>query len=99
MTAGPARTGAPAQRWAARVAGWLRASRFGLFVIAVLTGVGAGLGAVVFRYLIYFFTWLFTGHTQFGQAGYTGSSHLPWLGLAFFVVVPVIGGIIYGPLI
>jgi len=99
MTAGPALTGAPAQRWTARTAGWLRASRFGLFVIAVLTGVGAGLGAVVFRYLIYFFTWLFTGHAQFGQAGYTGSSHLPWLGLAFFVVIPVIGGIIYGPLI
>jgi chloride channel protein, CIC family len=99
MTAGPALTGAPAQRWTARLAGWLRASRFGLFVIAVLTGVGAGLGAVVFRYLIYFFTWLFTGHAQFGQAGYTGSSHLPWLGLAFFVVIPVIGGIIYGPLI
>ena len=28
-----------------------------------------------------------------------GSSHLPWLGLGFFVVIPVIGGIIYGPLI
>jgi len=88
-----------ARPWAARLAGWLRGTRFGLFVIAVLVGVGAGLGAVVFRYLIYFFTWVFTGHVQFGQAGYTGSAHLPWLGLAFFVVVPVIGGIIYGPLI
>jgi CIC family chloride channel protein len=54
---------------------------------------------VAFRYLIYFFTWLATGHVQFGQQGYTGSSHLPWLGLAFFVVIPVIGGLIYGPLI
>ena len=35
---------------------------------------GAGLGAVVFRYLIYFFTWLATGHVQFGQQGYVGSS-------------------------
>ena len=25
--------------------------------------------------------------------------HLPWLGLAFFVVIPVVGGLIYGPLI
>ncbi len=57
------------------------------------------MGAVVFRYLIYFFTWLATGHFQFGQAGYTGSSHLPWLGLAFFVFIPVIGGLVYGPLI
>ena len=54
---------------------------------------------MAFRYLIYFFTWLATGHVQFGQAGYVGSSHLPWLGLGFFVVIPVIGGLIYGPLI
>ena len=70
-----------------------------MFLLALLVGVGAGLGAVVFRYLIYFFTWLATGHSQFGQAGYVGSSHLPWLGLGFFVVIPVIGGLLYGPLI
>ena len=99
MTADPAPVRAPAQPWTARLAGWLRATRFGLFLLAVLVGVGAGLGAVVFRYLIYFFTWLATGHVQFGQAGYTGSAHLPRLGLAFFVVIPVLGGIIYGPLI
>ncbi|MGH3120816.1 MAG: chloride channel protein [Streptosporangiaceae bacterium] len=99
MTAGPEPVRAQAQPWTARTAGWLRASRAGLFVIAVLVGVGSGLGAVVFRYLIYFFTWLATGHAQFGQDGYTGSAHLPWLGLAFFIVIPVIGGIIYGPLI
>jgi chloride channel protein, CIC family len=84
---------------AARLAGWLRGSRAGLFVIAVLVGAGSGLGAVVFRYLIYFFTWLATGHSQFGQQGYVGSSHLSWLGLGFFVVIPVLGGIVYGPLI
>ncbi len=99
MRAAPAPARAQAQPWTARAAGWLRATRFGLFLIAVLVGVGSGLGAVVFRYLIYLFTWFFTGHTEFGQAGYTGSAQLPWLGLAFFVVVPVIGGIIYGPLI
>jgi CIC family chloride channel protein len=70
-----------------------------MFAIAVLVGAGGGLGAVGFRYLIYFFTWLATGHTQFGQGGYTGSSHLPWLGLGFFVLIPVAGGLIYGPLI
>jgi chloride channel protein, CIC family len=85
--------------WATRAGRWLRASRAGLFVIAVLVGAGSGLGAVAFRYLIYFFTWLATGHVQFGQAGYMGSNHLPWLGLGFFVAIPVIGGIIYGPLI
>jgi chloride channel protein, CIC family len=84
---------------AATAAGWLRGSRAGLFVIAVLVGAGSGLGAVVFRYLIYFFTWLATGHSQFGQDGYVGSSHVPWLGLGFFVVIPVAGGLVYGPLI
>ncbi|MGO9217691.1 MAG: chloride channel protein [Streptosporangiaceae bacterium] len=54
---------------------------------------------MAFRYLIYFFTWLATGHVLFGQQGHVGSSHLPWLGLGFFVVIPVIGGLIYGPLI
>jgi len=84
---------------AGRAVAWLRAGRGGLLLLALLIGVGAGLGAVVFRYLIYFFTWLATGHAQFGQAGYVGSSHLPWLGLGFFVVIPVIGGLLYGPLI
>jgi CIC family chloride channel protein len=70
-----------------------------MFLLALLVGVGAGLGAVVFRYLVYFFTWLATGHDEFGQGGYTGSGHLPWLGLGFFVVIPAIGGLLYGPLI
>jgi chloride channel protein, CIC family len=79
--------------------GWLRTGRGGMFLLALLVGAGSGLGAVAFRYMIYFFTWLATGHSQFGQAGYVGSSHLPWLGLGFFVVIPVIGGLLYGPLI
>ena len=83
----------------ARAAAWLRAGRGGMFLLALLVGAGAGLGAVAFRYLIYFFTWLATGHSEFGQAGYVGSGHLPWLGLGFFVVIPVVGGLLYGPLI
>jgi CIC family chloride channel protein len=85
--------------WARRAAGWLRAGRGGLFLLALLVGVGSGLGAVVFRYLIYFVTWAATGHDEFGQQGRVGSGHLPWLGLGFFVVIPVIGGLVYGPLI
>jgi chloride channel protein, CIC family len=54
---------------------------------------------VAFRYLVYFLTWLATGHSQFGQDGRVPSAHLPWLGLGFYVVIPVIGGLIYGPLI
>ncbi len=78
---------------------WLRGSRSGLFLLALVAGVGSGLGAVAFRYLISAFTWLATGHTAFGQQGRVPSAHLPWLGLAFFVVIPVIGGLVYGPLI
>jgi chloride channel protein, CIC family len=84
---------------AGRIAAWVRTNRAGLFPLALLVGAGAGLGAVVFRYLVYGFTWLATGHSQFGQQGHVGSSHLPWLGLGFFVLIPVIGGLIYGPLI
>jgi CIC family chloride channel protein len=97
MTAGAA--GRPPVPWAGRAGAWLRGARGGLFVLALLVGVGSGLGAVAFRYLIYFFTWLATGHAAFGQQGHVGSTHLPWLGLAFFVVIPVAGGLIYGPLI
>ena len=86
-------------RWAGRAGGWLRGSRGGLLAVALVVGAGSGLGAIAFRDLIYFFTWLATGHAQFGQQGRVGSAHFRWLGLGFFVVIPVIGGLIYGPLI
>ena len=88
-----------AGRRADRAAAWLRAGRGGLVLLALVVGAGSGLGAVVFRYLIYFFTWAATGHDEFGQQGRVPSLHLPWLGLGFFVVIPVIGGLLYGPLI
>jgi chloride channel protein, CIC family len=82
-----------------RVLGWLRAGRGGMFLLALLVGTGAGLGAVAFRYLVYFITWLATGHSQFGQAGRVPSAHLAWLGPAFYLLIPAIGGLVYGPLI
>lgn len=83
-------------RW---VASWLRANRLGLFCVAVVVGVGAGLGAAAFRYLVFAFTWVATGHDEFGQQGWVVSDHLPWLGVGFYAVVPVVGGLLYGPLI
>jgi CIC family chloride channel protein len=97
--AGTAGDRQPAARRAGKAAGWLRGSRGGLAAIALLAGAGSGLGAVGFRYLIYFVTWLATGHSQFGQQGRVPSSHLAFLGLGFFVLIPVIGGLVYGPLI
>ena len=98
-TAGDAATATPAAVGLISASDWLRRSRGGLFAIALVVGVGSGLGAVGFRYLIYFLTWLATGHVQFGQQGRVPSGHFPWLGLGFFVVIPVIGGLLYGPLI
>ena len=80
-------------------AAWLRASRLGLVAMALVVGGGAGLGAVGFRWLIFAFTWLATGHRQFGQQGRVASLHLPFLGIWFLLLIPVIGGLIYGPLI
>ncbi len=67
--------------------------------MALLVGGLAGLGAVAFRYLIYAATWLATGHQQFGQQGRVGSLHFPALGIWFLLVIPVLGGLLYGPLI
>jgi chloride channel protein, CIC family len=90
---------AAARRHGARAASWLRDRRAGLVAVALLVGAGSGFGAVGFRYLIYFFTWLVTGQDQFGQQGRVASTHLPWLGIGVFVIAPVIGGLVYGPLI
>ncbi len=99
MTQAVASTRSEAGPWARRAVGWLRGSRGGLFGVALVVGAGSGLGAVGFRYLVYFFTWVATGHVEFGQQGRVPSAHFPWLGVGFFVVAPVIGGLIYGPLI
>ncbi|HEY2542269.1 MAG TPA: chloride channel protein, partial [Gaiellaceae bacterium] len=68
----------------------LRATPAGLVALALVVGGGAGAGAVAFRYLILGFTELFTGHRD-----YSAVARHEW----FLVAVPVIGGLIYGPLI
>jgi CIC family chloride channel protein len=90
------------RRWMvpARIAcGWLGGSQLGLVAMALIVGAAAGLGAAVFRELVYGFTWLVTGYEQFGQQGHAPSLHLPELGVFFVLVVPVIGGLVYGPMI
>jgi len=78
---------------------WLRGSRLGLAVTALAVGGLSGLGAVGFRGLIFGITWLATGHQQFGQNGRLGSTHLAWLGVGFLVLAPVVGGLLYGPIV
>ena len=82
-----------------RAAGWLAGSRLGLVVMALIVGAGAGLGAALFRDLVYFFTWVFTGHRTYGEFGHTASLHFPSLGIWFVLIVPVLAGLLYGPLI
>ncbi|HET6811069.1 MAG TPA: chloride channel protein [Acidimicrobiales bacterium] len=78
---------------------WLRGSSPGLLPLGVLVGAGAGAGAVAFRYLIVGFTHLFTGRSDYSDAGRVGSPHFPGLGVFFVVLAPVLGGLVYGPLI
>ncbi len=85
--------------WLRRVSDWLAASKLGVIAMALAVGAAAGLGAAAFRELIYFFTWLFTGHQTFGEQGHGASVHLPFLGVWFVLVVPVAAGLVYGPLI
>jgi CIC family chloride channel protein len=61
-----------------------------LLVTALIVGIGAGLGAVVFRYLITAVDWI--GYSWFPQV--TSG----W-GKAYVVIIPALGGILVGPLV
>jgi CIC family chloride channel protein len=89
---------AAAKSRSARRREWLGGSQ-GLVALAIAVGVGAGLGAIGFRYLILGLTELFTGHRDYSAAGHAANPHLPGLGMWFVVLAPVVGGLIYGPLV
>jgi chloride channel protein, CIC family len=78
---------------------WLHGSAPGLMALGVVVGIGAGAGAVIFRELILGATRLFTGYTDYSSAGGAANPHLSGLGGWFVIAVPVVGGLIYGPLI
>ncbi|MFI5593180.1 chloride channel protein [Amycolatopsis sp. NPDC051758] len=78
---------------------WLRESRSGMVGLAVLIGAGAGLGAIVFRWLITTFTHLFSGQADYSDAGRAAHPWLPELGPWFLLLAPVVAGLIYGPLV
>jgi len=71
----------------------------GLLALALGVGVGAGLGAVAFRYLIEGFTYVFTGHDSYGVEGHVANPLVPGLGIWFVALVPILGGLLYGPLV
>jgi CIC family chloride channel protein len=78
---------------------FIRTSLAGLGVLAIVTGAGAGLGAIVFRSLIWWFTALLSGHPDYSAAGHTPNPWVPWLGPWFVVLAPAVAGLLYGPLI
>jgi CIC family chloride channel protein len=77
----------------------VRGSHAGLVAVALIIGVAAGVGAVVFRYLIVWATVVFTGQPDYSVANHAADQRIPELGRWFVVLVPVAGGLIYGPLI
>jgi CIC family chloride channel protein len=81
-----------------RIGAWL-AGPSGLLALALAVGIGAGLGAVAFRYLIEGFTYVFTGHDSYGFDGRVPNPLVPGLGIWFLVLVPIVGGLLYGPLV
>ncbi|WP_235959945.1 chloride channel protein [Nocardioides acrostichi] len=79
--------------------GWLRTSDGGLLTLALLVGAGAGLFAVVFRWLIGFFTTVFSGHEDYAATPGADNPHVPWLGPFFVLLAPMLAGLLYGPLV
>ncbi|MDJ0356877.1 chloride channel protein [Paenarthrobacter sp. PH39-S1] len=68
--------------------------------MAILVGAGAGLAAVAFRWLISAATLIFTGTADYSAShGHPGHPWAPWLGGFFVVLAPVVGGLLYGPLV
>lgn len=97
---------APAGRWArwrSRLSfsgGGDGAVSMHMVIPALVVGVGAGLAAVGFRWLITGATWIFTGTTDYSATtGHPANPWLPWLGGAFVILAPAVGGLIYGPLV
>jgi CIC family chloride channel protein len=67
--------------------------------LAVLVGAGVGGGAIVFRWLITVATKALSGHADYSEAGHAANPHVPWLGVYFVVLAPVLAGLVYGPLV
>ena len=71
-----------------------------LVLPAVIVGAGAGLAAVGFRWLVTAATLVFTGTQDYSSSvGHQANPWIPWLGGAFVIVAPAVGGLLYGPLV
>ena len=98
-SAAPPPEPSPRRRRLAELGRWVEFRPGGLVMLALLVGTGAGAGAVLFRYLILGFTEVFTGHRDYSAAPHTANGLVPSLGMWFVLVVPVVGGLLYGPVV
>ncbi len=89
----------PRLDWRERLLHSVATGQRGLMALALLVGAGAGLGAIAFRYMILGFTYVFSGHKDYSAVGHASNPLVPGLGIWFVVLAPVIGGLIYGPLV
>ena len=65
-------------------------SKFNDIIISLVIGLGTGVGAVLFRYLISGIGWV--GYSWFPQT-------FPGLGKTYVIIIPAIGGLLVGPMI
>jgi chloride channel protein, CIC family len=70
-----------------------------LIGLAILVGVTSGLGAVLFRFAIVMATKALTGRPEYSDSGGAAHPWLPGLGRWFVIAVPVLAGLIYGPVV
>lgn len=70
-----------------------------LMLTALVVGLGAGVGAIAFRELITAVTRVATGRADYAAVAGATLPWLPEVGRWFLLVVPVVGGLIYGPLV
>lgn len=91
--------GAISRDWVGRLRGSIVGGSGGLTALALVVGAGAGAGAIVFRYMIEGVTHLLTGHNDYSALGHADNPFVPELGIWFVVLAPIVGGLIYGPLV
>ncbi len=68
-------------------------------VLALVVGLIAGVGAIAFRELIMGATYLFSGRTDPSAAGHSANPLVPGLGMWYLLLAPILGGLLYGPLV
>ena len=64
-----------------------------MVLMAVLIGLGGGMAAILFRYLVEGSTWSFSGGQTLNPAGF---ANLPWW---WILLMPAVGGLIVGPVV